>query len=156
MSPSDGQVVARTGEEAWALAFVRAYKAHPSEDCIPWAHTLASTGYGLAGRTYAHRLLYFAVKGPIPVGLELDHLCMRKDCVNARHLEAVDQAENKRRAHYSRTGDRTTCKHGHPWTPENIETRQGRKRCLTCRRERDRRQAAREKAERHAAKAASA
>lgn len=146
----------RTGEEAWALAFVEAYKAHPSETCILWTHTIATNGYGRAGRMYAHRLLYVAFNGPIPAGLEVDHLCMVRTCVNAAHLEAVDQAENKRRAHYAKTGERVACKHGHPWTPENVFTRQGRQRCLTCRRESSQRHDAQRKAARHAARQVSA
>jgi hypothetical protein len=51
------------------------------------------------GRTvYVHRYLYLLAKGPIPSGLELDHLCGNKRCCNPDHLEAVTHRENMRRA----------------------------------------------------------
>lgn len=55
-------------------------------------------GYGiLASGIRAHRAYYEARYGPIPGGLELDHLCRVKTCVNPDHLEAVTHAENVRR-----------------------------------------------------------
>ncbi len=47
---------------------------------------------------YAHRVIYEETKGPIPSGMEIDHLCMNKRCINPEHLELVTGAENKRRA----------------------------------------------------------
>lgn len=45
----------------------------------------------------AHRISYELVKGPIPKGLVIDHLCRIRSCINPDHLEAVTQAENVRR-----------------------------------------------------------
>lgn len=85
---------------------------------------------------YAHRWSYEYHVGPIPDGLEIDHLCRNKPCVNPDHLEAVTPEENKRR--YSQSV--TACKNGHPYTPENTYSRPGRggKDCMECRRQRDR------------------
>lgn len=46
----------------------------------------------------AHRYSYEFYKGPIPEGLELDHLCRNTLCVNPEHLEAVTHKENMHRA----------------------------------------------------------
>jgi hypothetical protein len=46
----------------------------------------------------AHRVLYEAMRGPIPDGLELDHLCGNRGCVNPGHLEPVTHIENVARA----------------------------------------------------------
>lgn len=65
-------------------------------------HTLDDKGYGKAhieGRTCkAHRHYYEMHVGRIPEGLQIDHLCGIRACVNPAHLEPVTQEENMRRA----------------------------------------------------------
>lgn len=72
--------------------------------CWLWASTLNRKGYGTirAGgsapkRFLAHRVAYQLVVGAIPAGLQLDHLCRVRHCVNPAHLEAVTARENLRR-----------------------------------------------------------
>lgn len=65
-------------------------------------------GYGLMSTgpretKYAHRLAYELAVGPIPDGLELDHLCRNTTCVNPAHLEPVTKAENLRRQRVAST-----------------------------------------------------
>jgi hypothetical protein len=68
--------------------------------CIEFTGAL-NKGYGITrknGRTaQAHRASYELVRGPIPDGLHIDHLCENPPCVNPGHLEPVTQAENTRR-----------------------------------------------------------
>lgn len=75
--------------------------------CMPWlgkpfcSGELAPTCHGtvtLRNRTWAaHRVVYALMKGPIPDGLWIDHLCGIASCVNPLHLEAVEPGENGRR-----------------------------------------------------------
>jgi hypothetical protein len=74
--------------------------------CWVWQLSQQSTGYGkitLSGpngkrRVAAHRVFFERAKGPIPEGLQLDHLCRNRLCVNPDHLEPVTQMENFRRS----------------------------------------------------------
>lgn len=45
----------------------------------------------------AHRVAYELWVGPIPEGMELDHRCKVRACINPAHLEPVTHAENMRR-----------------------------------------------------------
>lgn len=50
----------------------------------------------------AHRHYYEQTRGPIPTGLQLDHLCRNRDCVNPDHMEPVTPLENTRRSRSSK------------------------------------------------------
>ena len=67
--------------------------------CWEWTGALTHNGYGILGkfrgRTYrAHRLSHESLVGTIPPGLQIDHLCKNKRCVNPAHLEPVTPREN--------------------------------------------------------------
>ena len=90
-------------------------------------------GYGrFRDRILAHRWAWLEANGPIPQGLELDHLCRVPPCINPAHMEPVTHAENMRR---SAPAMRTRCIHGHPYDETNtyIDPRGGR-RCRICHR----------------------
>lgn len=86
----------------------RVQKGAPGE-CWEWTGWLSDKGYGTFwddGQVKAHRTSYELHVGPIPEGLEIDHLCRNRSCVNPEHLEPVTHAENCRRAAERREGDR--------------------------------------------------
>ena len=66
-----------------------------------WNGTIQSNGYACSrekGKTaLGHRLYYRHYRGEIPDGMELDHLCRNRACVNPDHLEAVPRVVNLRR-----------------------------------------------------------
>lgn len=72
--------------------------------CWPWTGWFNANGYAMLsfrtkqGRTRrAHRIAFELLRGPIPEGLELDHVCRNRGCVNPWHLDAVSHQENLRR-----------------------------------------------------------
>lgn len=94
--------------------------------CWLWTGHRTSGGYGgvaLSGRSLrAHRVAYELLVGPIPEGLQLDHLCRVRLCVNPDHLEPVTQTENVRRG-FGVGGinyRKTHCPQGHPLSGENL------------------------------------
>lgn len=80
------------------------------DGCWVWPGAKNSQGYGrigAGGRTwaYTHRVVYEALVGPIPDGLDLDHLCRNPSCCNPAHLEPVTRTENSLRGHAARRAE---------------------------------------------------
>lgn len=106
--------------------------------CWLWTAAIDANGYGMLGvpdRTNrAHRLVYELRVGPIPEGLQLDHLCRVRRCVNPEHLEPVTSHENTRRSPLHR-GNQDHCLNGHPYDEENTyRSPNGWRKCRTCQR----------------------
>ena len=110
------------------------------EECWPWAGYVRPTGYGDVWadgrRDSAHRWVYETLVGPIPVGLDLDHVCRSRSCVNPAHLEPVTRSDNLRRSPRS---NRTACPKGHNFSVENTYVRPSGyyRYCRTCHRQKE-------------------
>lgn len=101
-------------------------KIDKQEDCWIWTAAANNMGYGVVnmyplGNKLAHRAVYELLKGKIPEGLVLDHLCKTPRCVNPEHLEPVTQKENMYRGDSPRIKRffATHCVRGHEFTEEN-------------------------------------
>jgi len=81
-------------------------KVDAEGDCWEWTGARSDKGYGHMRRAdtivAAHRFAWELLVGPIPDGLEIDHLCRKRKCVNPDHLEPVTHSENMRRAGLAR------------------------------------------------------
>ena len=104
--------------------------------CWEWTAARGRADYGrfnAGGRmVQAHRWAYERLRGPIPDGLHLDHLCRNPPCVNPDHLEPVTTKENLRRG-YHRNAGKTRCKRGHEFVPDNTYvTSTGGRKCRAC------------------------
>lgn len=123
-------------------------QVNPSGVCWEWTGYLTE-GYGrfrvsadqMVG---AHLWAYQWLIGPVPDGLELDHRCRNRCCVNPDHLEPVTKRVNILRgdAASARNARKTTCPQGHPYDDTNTAVR----RCRACRRANNREAARRYRA----------
>lgn len=123
---------------------LRRIQVHPL-GCWIYMGRLNRGGYGVIGQRrgegwLVHRLVYEDFLGPIPEGLDLDHLCFTPACCNPAHLEPVTRAENTRRQWLAGRGAahvnaaKTHCPRGHLYDAENtrVKPSDGRRRCRTC------------------------
>lgn len=108
-----------------------------------WLWTAATVrGYARFSIGYqaiqGHRWAWEEANGPIPAGLQLDHLCRVRHCVRPSHCEPVTNRENVLRGEgiTARNAVKTHCKHGHPLSGDNLWIdRSGRnpvRRCRAC------------------------
>lgn len=114
-----------------------------SGDCWIWKANDKTSRYGRfetrgqhgRRKVAAHRIAWELLRGLVPDGMELDHLCRNTRCVNPDHLEPVTHRVNVLRGEgiCARRLRRTHCPHGHELTPENIRpSRAGGRLCLAC------------------------
>lgn len=115
----------------------------PMTGCWIWTGASDKLGYGRINvdrkAKLTHRVSFEIHKGPIPRGLELDHLCRNPSCVNPHHLEPVTRKVNTDRGivadvHRRRLASLTQCRRGHEYTPENTyRDSRGFRNCKKCR-----------------------
>jgi len=107
--------------------------------CWVWNGCKMRNGYGqlgVGGKHYAaHRFAYENLVGPIPEGLDLDHLCRNRACANPSHLQPVTRSENlKRGVGFGRWNTlKTHCPHGHEYSQDNTHvSKTNRRLCRAC------------------------
>lgn len=128
-------------ERFWALVDRRAVW-----ECWPYLGAKSRKGYGGFTLSWghsipAHRYAYELIRGPIPEGLVLDHLCRNPSCCNPWHLDPVPDRINILRGEglAAQEARQTHCKRGHPFDEANTKlTRRGSRGCRACMRERGR------------------
>ena len=103
--------------------------------CWLWLKHKNKKGYGrfrFKGiRQYTHRASYELYVGPIPKGLQIDHLCRVRACCNPTHLEPVTCAINIKRGERA---NKTHCPQGHEYSEENTYRWRTYRQCRACQR----------------------
>lgn len=111
------------------------------DGCLVWTGC-RTDGYGQMGaggrRLRVHRVMWEMFEGPVPEGLQLDHLCRNRACANVSHLEPVPQRENLLRGETitAKHAAVTHCPQGHEYTEENTRRKKkdGTRNCRACER----------------------
>lgn len=116
-------------------------KANATSGCWEWTANTNRGGYGhfindrcqeVAGSVLAHRISWSFLRGPIPSGLQIDHLCRNTGCVNPAHLEPVTAWENARRGVGPNRPEAPHCVNGHEFTLENTSVTERGRVCRAC------------------------
>lgn len=119
----------------------------PNSGCWLWTGGVTDRGYAQITRNrrseLVHRVIYELTYGPIPLNLQIDHLCRVRCCVNPQHLEAVTAKENINRSKLvGKTGNKigpkhnfnkTHCPSGHEYNSANTIMYNGYRYCRVCR-----------------------
>lgn len=130
----------QTAEERFWLNVVK------SDGCWTWrgSHSEGYARFMVQGRTVgAHVYSYTLLVGPVPAGLELDHVCRNRGCVNPKHLDPVTTLENIRRGQGvgAINARKTHCDNGHALVGRNVIPQRGpyskpnHRRCRACKNE---------------------
>jgi hypothetical protein len=111
-------------------------KVTVTDGCWFWNGAKNNNGYGVFSTgKMAHRVSFEHFRYDVPLGMEIDHLCRIRHCVNPEHLRAVTHGENIR---VSLVTQKTHCKNGHSlddcyrWKTKTKTGRGFSRRCRTC------------------------
>lgn len=129
------------------------HKVEKTDTCWVWRGTRQTKGYGyhVASKrgSLAHRFAYQLLVGPIPDGLQVDHVCRNRWCVRPEHMRLVTPRENVLAGIgiSAQNARKTHCLRGHPFEGTNLlRDSKGRRMCATCRRQQNRESYQRRKA----------
>lgn len=131
--------------EYFALILARFERMHipePMSGCLIWTGCWTSSRYGILYinkiARVAHRAAWCMFNGPIPAGLDLDHKCRTRPCVNVTHLEPVTHRVNILRGEgpCAVNARKTICGKGHPLDESNtyVYSKTGGRYCKQCQR----------------------
>lgn len=110
--------------------------------CWHWLGPINSNGYGrfhAEGRSVmAHRVPVWLSGKLIPSGMEVDHICKNRRCVNPAHLRVVTHRENLLSGDTitAKAAATTHCPAGHELSGDNLLAVPGRRKCRECERSR--------------------
>lgn len=118
-------------------------------ECLLWNLFVdPKSGYGYVRydghMRLAHKVHWELTNGPVLEGMELDHTCRKRSCINLKHLEPVPHQVNVARGILGETTRKrmtrlTTCQKGHLYSEVGVRLNtDGTKRCRACAREWDR------------------
>ena len=112
--------MARLDLNVWVAGFLGRMVPEPDSECIRWIGSInAKTRYGQCripqafwerwsisakNVTQAHRMAFVILRGPIPEGMVLDHICDNRWCVNPYHADPVPLVVNAWRANAVKMG----------------------------------------------------
>ena len=115
-----------------------------TDSCWLWHGTCSSEGYarfytgqndlGRSTYQYVHRLSFELFKGQIEDGLEIDHLCRVRNCINPEHMEVVTRSVNVLRGigPPALNARKDHCIHGHPLSGDNLRVQNRKRWCREC------------------------
>jgi hypothetical protein len=134
---------ARGDEDLIRRRFFDLISPEPNSGCWLWMGTLNNYGYGRFGNEQAHVVSLRYAGNEVPLGLEPDHLCRVRCCVNPLHLEPVTHRVNMLRGNTvaAISARNMNCPKGHPLTKAHFRTRKPgyhRRICRICKAEADR------------------
>ena len=107
-------------------------------NCWEWQGGIKMDGYGSFywnKKQYpSHRIAYQILRGNVPEGLELGHLCRNRKCCNPEHLEPVTHHQNLMRGNtiIAINSRKTHCPQGHPYNGDNLIIKHGSRVCRIC------------------------